>query len=116
MAVSPSEDAEHDLLADWLDRRGIFWHHSPMGGSRTARSGQRIRRMGARRGAPDFLVFDPPPGGHFVGAAVEMKRRRGGRTSDEQGAFLARLGRCGWATKVAAGAGDAVAFLEGLGY
>ncbi len=116
MALALSEDAEHDLLADWLDRRGLFWHHSPMGGSRTARSGQRIRRMGARKGAPDFLVFDPPPGGRHVGAAVEMKRSKRGRTSVEQRAFLERLAALGWATRVSPGAADAVAFLEGLGY
>jgi hypothetical protein len=67
--------------------------------------------MGVKAGVPDFLIFNPAP--LAVGTAVELKRK-GGRASPEQLAWLAALGRCGWHTKVCYGADDAVGFLSSL--
>lgn len=114
LVVEPYENAEHRALADWLDRRGLFWEHVPVGGKRSKKSGQQMRAMGARAGSPDFRIYDRV--GTFIGAAVELKRERSGRASPAQTDFLTKLERRGWACTVAHGADEAIAWLVRLGY
>ena len=116
----PLEDSEHIALADWLRLHKIRFHHSPNGGIRNIVTATRFKRMGVSPGFPDFLILDRPTvcieGKLFVGAAVEMKRRKKGIVSPEQRDWLEALTELGWACKVARGFEDAVGYLASLGY
>lgn len=65
---------------------------------------------------PDLLLFDPPPIGGSCGVALELKRRKGGRTSPKQERWLRELEARGWVALVCHGAEEAIQELERLGY
>ncbi len=129
IVTTPTEHAECIALAKWLDRHGICYTHVPLGGTDAA-AGSRARAIGAKRGVPDYLIFDRPPlrdamsssrprTAHIYvthGVALEMKRRTGGRVSSAQEEWLRRLSHRGWVPIVAKGAGHAVEQLVALGY
>lgn len=113
---APTEFAEHVMVAHYLRARRMLFTHPGNGEKRSVITGARLRRMGLSPGCPDFLCFTPPPGKAFVGAALEMKRRTGTKSSItvEQRDWLDALKTQGWATHVAFGADDAIAWLESL--
>lgn len=77
-------DAEYRLtclVADLLRfaaKPGLYWTHMPMGEARSERTGARLKRMGTRAGAPDFLLIWK---GRPIG--LELKAE-GGRQSQAQ--------------------------------
>jgi hypothetical protein len=85
-----------DLLKKWA-RPSWIWTAIPAGeerpaimrnGVRVSFAGERLARMGAKRGWPDIVLIAPK--GHARGGVVhclELKRKRGGRMSDEQESF-----------------------------
>lgn len=112
----PAEEQEHLVVADWLRLHGVLFHHSPNEGSRSKRvdkhgrvwspEGNRLKRMGVKKGFPDFIILDHAPyktkkplpqtvhihsisdlfedmhesgvgeQRPYVGTAIELKRRR----------------------------------------
>ena len=113
----PSEDDEQRALASWLDLAGLAWLHVPNGGHRHVLVGLRLKRLGAKAGAPDVLIFSRCPAQpELRGVAIELKRRDGGRLSDAQKAWISRLNSEGWCAFVAHGATDAIRKLEALGF
>jgi hypothetical protein len=114
----PSEYQECVALAQWLDRHGIVYTHVPMGGLRDRKSAAKLKRMGAKAGVPDYLIFSSPPllWTQINGVAIEMKRRAGGTMTVPQRSWLADLGALGWWCMVARGAEDAIERLRSLGY
>jgi hypothetical protein len=58
----------------------------PNGGSRGPAEAGRFKAMGVKAGVPD--VFLDVPRGGFHGLRIEMKRRKGGRVSDDQADWL----------------------------
>jgi len=78
-----------------------------------------FKRMGVEAGAPDLLIFDPPPAvWGAVGTALEMKKV-GATTSDVSAAqtkFHGRLEALSWHVIVGNGAQDALAKLREAGY
>lgn len=115
MTQTPTEAAECVALASWLDRHEICYTHVPMGSSRSKQAGAVLKRMGAKAGVPDYLIFDCPNRPNW-GVALEMKRRTGGRVDPLQRAWLAKLEQRGWLPIVAYGAEDAIEQLKSLGY
>jgi hypothetical protein len=112
---APTEAAEQRMVAAWLNARRLCWLHPPNEGRRSVVTGAHLRSLGLKKGAPDVLVFTPPPGKFgIVGVAIEMKRRNGTASGvrPEQRDWLDQLKELGWATCVAFGADDAIAFLE----
>lgn len=109
----PLEDTEQYTVIDWLRAHKIL-HTANVPDRRNC------HRMGYSKGVPDILIFDRPAmvqnGLVFVGAAIEMKRRKGGIVSPEQAQWLENLKELGWSCKVAYGADDAIQFLESNGY
>ena len=71
---------------------------------------------GVRRGVPDLLIFDAPPSATYVGAAVELKRIKGGRVTAPQKRWLESLAARGWLALVAKGSHDALEQLREAGY
>ena len=113
----PLERHEMLVLAQYLDARQLLWLHPPNEAKRSARAGAELKRLGLKPGAPDVLVFTPPPGRFGIsGVAIELKRRNTppSGVSVEQRNWLAAMAELGWKTHVAFGADDAIAWLESL--
>ncbi len=71
---------------------------------------------GVKAGVPDLLIFDPSPCGTYVGVALELKRRKGGRVTALQRRWLDRLEERNWLAVVAHGSHDALSQLREAGY
>ena len=111
------EDAEMTVLAQWLDLIGVLWLHPPNETRGPVQHYVRRAKLGTKVGAPDCLIFTPPPFfPTFRGAAIELKREHGGRVSDAQEEWLDGLSAVLWLTHVARGANDAIEWMQGLGY
>lgn len=112
-----NEDHEHIIVADWLNAKGIMFIHTPNEGRRSWATGKKLKRMGMKKGVPDFLIFDPPSTlGLMAGTALELKALDGNKPSPEQLEFLYGLDKRGWLTGWCRGADAAIKWLEGLGY
>jgi hypothetical protein len=69
------------VIADVLRLRGkpgLYWTHLPFGEVRSARTGARLKRVGTRAGAPDYLLIW---NGRPIG--LELKAE-GGRQTESQ--------------------------------
>ena len=88
----------------------------PNGGSRkNAWEGARLKQIGVRAGAFDLVCLSMAPRNDRP-TGVEMKRAKGGKLSDQQKAFHSLAVQKGWNVVVGAGAADAIAKLQELGY
>lgn len=87
----------------------------PNGGSRHPAEAANLKRQGVKAGVPD--MFLPVSRGTSHGLFIELKRRKGGRVSDEQRRWLNELERQGFAARVCKGADEAmktmIEYLEG---
>lgn len=106
-----TENQDHVALAKHLDARlkkGVTWWHTPNGEKRDKATAAKLKRMGVRRGVPDF----------FFAAdrlyALELKRLKGGKLSDEQEDMIDALHKAGVIVIVANGLDEALAILENL--
>lgn len=87
-AQIPTEDEEQIALFDWARVNEVKWpelsrlFHVPNGGSRGPAEAGRFKAMGVKPGVPD--VFLDVPRGGFHGLRIEMKRRHGGKVSEDQ--------------------------------
>jgi hypothetical protein len=108
----PSEAEEQTAVFNWAAVMVRRWpelrllHHIPNGGSRNAREAHNLRMQGVKAGIPD--IFLPVARGGWHGLYIEMKRRKGGRLSDEQAAMLEALREQGYCAWVCKGANDAI--------
>ena len=86
--IIPTEAQEQTTLFQWAALMTHRWpelrllHHIPNGGSRNAIEAARLKAQGVKPGVPD--IFLPCARGSWHGLYIEMKRRKGGRVSDEQ--------------------------------
>lgn len=84
----PTEAQEQTTLFQWAalmthrlpELRTMY--HIPNGGSRNAIEAVRLKAQGVKPGVPD--IFLPCARGEWHGLYIEMKRRKGGRVSEEQ--------------------------------
>jgi len=65
----------------------------PNGGSRNLIEARHLKEQGVKAGVPDICL--PVPSVRFTALYIEMKRRKGGRASDEQRGWIAALNRVG---------------------
>ena len=86
--------------------------HIPNGGRRDAKEAANLKRQGVKPGVPD--LFLPVSRGQHHGLFIELKRKDGGRLSENQKRWLHLLQRQGYAAVVCHGAKEAVNVL--LGY
>ena len=73
----------------------------PNGGQRNVVVASKLKAEGVRAGVPDLFLAVARHGGH--GLFIEMKKAKGGRTSDKQEAIMAELDAQGYYTTVAHG-------------
>lgn len=112
------EEQEQRALAAWLNLHPwIQWQHTPnQKGTRKPWEMGILKAMGVKAGSPDNLIFTTPPRCPAArGVAIEMKAP-GRKATPNQLAFLAELGLNGWMYRVCQGAGEAIAWLEELGF
>lgn len=109
----PTEAEEQSRLVQLLRRKGVVVFAVPNGGRRNPREAVALRRQGVQAGIPDLVL--PGPDARWRCLAIEMKRRQGGRVSEEQEACHRLLRACGWQVLVCHGADDALAQLQALG-
>jgi len=126
------EAHEHIIVADWLTMHGVFFIHVPMGEKRPgfyketpdgkkkwiSPTGKKLKRMGARAGVVDFLIFDPPPiaTGYPRGTVLEIKALDGAKPTPEQIQFLWDMDARGYAAQWWRGSDAAIKWLQSLGY
>ena len=103
----PTESQEQKWLFEWkfYARRTYpelaLLHAIPNGGFRNKVTAARLKAEGVCPGVPDLCL--PVPRGGFYGLYIELKRRKGGKLSDDQAAWIRDLGRQGYCVKVCRG-------------
>lgn len=113
---TPYESAEQTSLFRWAacstgkypELRLLF--HVPNGGSRNPLEAHNLKLQGVRPGVPDIVL--PVPRGGFHGLFIELKRRKGGRVSEDQQIWIERLNRLGYRAVICRGWDAARAEIE----
>lgn len=106
----PTEDQEASVLVAYLRVNHYKFTHIPneAGGTLDAkRRAVRMKRLGTSKGFPDYVVLI---NGQTV--AIELKRRKGSNTSQEQKDWIEALNNAGVPAIIANGADEAIKFIE----
>ena len=121
---NPYEEDEQIKLAQYLDMKNYCWCHVPNEGKHKIQYYAKQKRLGVKKGVPDILIFDSPKRAiremvgceikRFKGIAIELKRKKGGRVSEEQKEWLDKLDNRGWLTRVCKGADESIDWLKEL--
>lgn len=96
----PTEAQEQMTLFSWAAMQSGKYpelnllYHVPNGGSRHKAEAGRLRAEGVKAGVPDLCL--PVARGQYHGLYIELKRQRGGRTSDHQSEWLDALSAQGY--------------------
>lgn len=107
MNMTPTEGEEQATLFHWCDMvNGKYpelqlLFHIPNGGERRKSEAARMKAEGVKPGVPD--LFLPVARVNYHGLFIEMKRRKGGRVSDEQREWIGNLLANGYAVEVCRG-------------
>ena len=123
MAINntPYEDDECIAFSAWLKLNHIPHTHIPnesKGNRPTDRRRQaKMKAMGQAKGFWDYLVFIPFKGvsdeiDTYQLVAIEMKRQKGGTTSEAQKTWREIYEKSGLPAKVCKGAAEAIKFVE----
>lgn len=117
--TSPLEADEQELLFEWADYATCTYpelallYHIPNEGRRSRSAGYELLKQGMRPGVPDNCL--PIPRGGYGALYIELKRKRGSRTSEDQRAWVDALNRAGNKAVVCKGFDEAkAAILEYL--
>lgn len=96
----PLEEEEQAALFAWAEYASGTWpelkllHAIPNGGHRAKATAAMLKRTGVKAGVPDIML---PCARHGCnGLYIELKRRKGGRLSPEQMAWMEALMREGY--------------------
>ena len=114
--TSPLERDEQELLFEWLEWRSIstpeltLAYHIPNEGRRSRRAGGELVKQGMKKGMPDICL--PIPRGGYGALYIELKRRHGGRLSEDQRKCLAALNEAGNLAVVCKGFDEAKDVIE----
>jgi hypothetical protein len=115
--IIPKEEDDQRALADCLDRLGLCWFHVPNEIKCSAQYLRKRARLGVKKGVLDNFIFNKPPKfPKLKGAIIEMKRKKGGKISDEQYLWAAELSDLGWAVGFCNGIDEALQQLRDWGY
>lgn len=95
----PTEAQEQEALFRWAAYAAGKWpqlrllFHVPNGGSRHPAEAAHMKAQGVKPGVPDICL--PVPVGRYAALYIELKRKKGGRVSDEQRGWIEALNRAG---------------------
>ncbi len=109
MSRSDYEDQLSYSVADYLDHQPWLFTHFPAGEYRPVKVGAKLKKMGLKRGVPDYLIFEQwceirgtEPYGFEVrgfGVAIELKSPKGVPTKYQR-EWLGALKARGWSTHI----------------
>lgn len=111
-----TEADEQETLMEWARVREGKWpelkllHHIPNGGSRNKTEAARLQFQGVKPGVPDLCL--PVARGGYHGLYIELKRRKGGKISPVQTAWLDALREQGYKAVVCWGWEDGKNVIE----
>ena len=111
------EDQLSFATAEYLDLRGLLYTHFPAGEHRHVAVGRKLKRMGLKRGVPDYLVFNHhwEERGVFsfknVGLAIELKSPKGKQTKAQK-RWAGELRHQGWRYEVCRTINEVIAVVE----
>ena len=105
IGMIPTEDQEQTMLVTWMTKSSIVHFAIPNGGRRSSLEAFKFKRTGVKSGIPDICI--PIPTKSYHGLWIELKRKEGGRVSDNQTYWLAYLNSVGYSAKVAYGFDEA---------
>ncbi len=112
----PTEHQEQCEVIRFRDKSldqfpSLKWLHAiPNGQAKTPGQRMKFKREGLTSGVSDLCL--PEPRGNFSGLYIELKRRKGGRVSDEQKEFIEFVKGGNYFVRVAEGADEAIGFLK----
>jgi hypothetical protein len=115
-ALYPLESQEQTMLFNWArlmeNRMPEFrmLYHIPNGGHRNKIVAAKLKAEGVRSGVPDICL--PVARLGFHGLYVEMKRRKGAKTTPEQKEWIDALGKQGYCAVVCYGWDEAREAIE----
>ena len=110
---APTESQEQSAFIEWCELAGYPYNlifAIPNGSHKSPATAAKFKREGLKAGVAD--LFLPYGAGYYQGLFIEMKRKTGSKTSDEQKAFKASAEREGFAHVFAYGADEAIAFIR----
>lgn len=105
----PTEDQEQTKFVTWMTKLGIRFYAIPNGGRRTYLEAVKFKRCGVQAGVPDICI--PIPKEHYHGLYIELKRKKGGRVSEQQVSWITFLKAQGYYACVAEGFEEAKAIV-----
>ena len=95
----PTEAEEQTALFRWAAYNRVKYpeldlmYHIVNEGRRDPVTGRHLKDMGLRCGVPDICL--PVPNVKYTALYIELKRRKGGRVSEDQRGWIAALNRVG---------------------
>ena len=108
--LNATEVEEQIAVVQYCTARHIPVFHIPNGGSRYVREAARLKQQGVMPGVPDLMI--PVPRNGYHGLFVEMKRKKGGRTTTEQYYWRDLLSEQGYKSLICYGADAAIEALD----
>ena len=116
----PTESQEQAAFIEWCNLAGYPYNlifAIPNGSHKSPATAAKFKREGLKSGVPDLFLPYPfvHPGlitGDCHGLFIEMKRKTGSSTSDEQKAWKVKLEGEGYAHVFAYGADEAIDFIK----
>lgn len=105
--LAPRESEEQRMLMEWVEWcKGSkpeleLLFHIPNGGSRNPIEARHLKEQGVKPGIPD--LFLPVARDGYHGLFIEMKRKKGGKVSDDQTHWIVQLNKKGYLAVVCAG-------------
>ena len=126
---NPTEDQEQEAFVQWLRLKG-YPHFRVPNETYTRSWSQKAKnkKLGVSSGVPDLFIAVPFPPPHLIIAhkdrddevrnktlvAIEMKRKKGGVTSENQKKWIKTLNEAGIQTVVCKGCDAAIEFIESI--
>ena len=105
--TTATEAQEQTSLFEWASLQQCKFpelnmlYHIPNGGSRNKIEAGRLKAEGVKAGVPDLCL--PVARGQHHGLYIELKRKKGGRTSEKQSAWIDALEKQGYKAVVCLG-------------
>lgn len=114
--TTPLEADDQALLFEWAEWAACehpelaLMYHVPNEGKRSRSAGYELVKQGMKQGVPDICL--PVPRGGYGALYIELKRKKGGKVSEEQRGWIDALNRAGNKAVVCRGFDEAKAAIE----
>lgn len=98
-SAAPAEAQEQESLFRWAAYNRVKYpelelmYHVPNGGGRNLIEAAHLKAQGVKPGVPDICL--PVPNIKYTALYIELKRRKGGKVSEEQRGWITALNRVG---------------------